>query len=373
MAPRKSNPFHDNPPPPPRTINVLAHQKFQGSGSPLLAGDIFQMLGLPSLGSMTTPLEQITNTILGPGTYRNFQNAGTKMLLDKVVKGVVGGKKPKAKKVKHAVVKHCNHKNKARCKCPVACMCKNKHKCMCGGGIFDDLFGKAKEYVSILDPKAIANKGANMVFESMMKKVLSGGSIDSEIEGFGRRVSAQVKHDLRRHIMSGGAMTADHPIFYKGPLIGQSWTKWLNPLYLAKRALHATHIDRIIDKIPVVGSVAKATGVVGSAAPRRRGRPRKHHMLGGAIPDLEQYDAKDLKKLYDIMEVGRLDKDELIARVKPHFEDSASDEAESVHLDNLKSEPKSKAQRQREYRARNRELINQKQREYRESKKVKVI
>ena len=319
-------------------------QHIRGGDSPLLSGDIFQMLGLPSLGSMTTPLEQITNTVLGPGTYRNFQNAGTKMLLDKVVKGVVGGKKPKAKKVKHIVVKNCNHKNKALCKCPVACMCKNKHKCMCGGGIFDDLFGKAKEYVSILDPKAIANKGANMVFESMMKKVLSGGSIDSEIEGFGRRVSEQVKHDLRRHIMSGGAMTADHPIFYKGPLIGQSWTKWLNPLYLAKRALHATHIDRIIDKIPVVGSVAKATGVVGSAAPRRRGRPRKHHMVGGSIE-----------------------------RVKPHFEDSASDEAESVHLDNLKTEPKSKAQRQREYRARNRELINQKQREYRESKKVKVI
>lgn len=66
------------------------YERKVGGGPPLLAGDIFQMMGLPSIGYSSMPLENIFNSVMGPGAFTNLRNTGTKMLLDNVLKGVVG-------------------------------------------------------------------------------------------------------------------------------------------------------------------------------------------------------------------------------------------------------------------------------------------
>jgi len=69
-----------------------------GGGPPLLAGDLMSMLGMPSIGMTAMPLESIFNSVMGPGAFTNLRNTGTKMLLDNVLKGVVGkGKKPRGR------------------------------------------------------------------------------------------------------------------------------------------------------------------------------------------------------------------------------------------------------------------------------------
>jgi hypothetical protein len=409
-------------------------------GGNLLAGDIFQMLGLPSIGTMTTPLQSITDSVMGPGSYQNFQNAGTKKLLDVFLKGAIGGGK-RPRKARHvASPKVCRHKYPNRCKCP-----KGE-----GAGIFDNL----KDYVKLWEPEKVLGKIGDLALGKVVKHALGGSAIAARVNGF--VADPQVQKDIHKlfanamtdmlvkHEKAGGAIPMDHPIMMElGPaisgsgrrrrMVAGSWTKWLNPLYLAKRALHATHIDRVINKIPIVGNVAAATGITGGslvpfipqnprglrvliaklrdmpdtlahfemspfdldfletqihprmdpnliesmyrdlykkyefgtrsnavaiAAGRPRGRPRK--VRGGAAPDFDNEEADRMPQKYHIEEWGTLEPPQ-------HREDDERTEEGSV------GGPMTKKERQAKYRHENREKLREKQRQYREAKKVRVI
>jgi len=335
-------------------------------GGNLLSGDIFQMLGLPSPGGFTTPLQTITDSVLGPGTYQNFQNAGTKKLLDVALKGVLGGKQPARRRGRPRKAapapKVCRHKYPNRCKCPK----------VEGAGIFDNV----KDLFKAWEPEKIASKVGDLVIGNVVKKALGGSAIAARVNGFVsdpeiqkdiHKLFANAMTDmLVKHEQAGGAIPLDHPIFMEmGPaisggrrMVAGSWTKWLNPLYLAKRALHATHIDRIINKIPIVGNVAAATGITGGKRPR--GRPRKHPRKGGAAPVFDNDDdGERVGKKYHIEEWGIME--------PRHKEDDERSNEGSV------DGPMSKKERQAKYREQNREKLREKQRQYRESKKVKVI
>jgi hypothetical protein len=284
------------------------------SGAGLLSGDIFQMLGLPSVGSFSTPLEKITDSVLGPHAFENFRNEGTKKLLDVVMKGVVGKGQPKI----------CRHKYPNRCKCPK----------MEGAGIMD--------LVKQWDPKKILGTFSDLVLEKAVKHALGGKAIGERVdalmehpqvqEDIKKMTGAALKDMLIKHEQSGGVIPEDHPIFVGpgpvmvgGRMVAGHWWDYLNPIFLAKKALHATHIDRVLNKIPIVGSIAKATGVVGHGK-RPRGRPRKHRR------------ASD-----EMTEVGSV------------------------------AGPMSKKERQAKYRAANRDKLREKQRLYRENKKMEKI
>jgi hypothetical protein len=422
-------------------------------GGNLLAGDIFQMLGLPSIGNMTTPLQSITDSVMGPGSYQNFQNAGTKKLLDVFLKGAIGGgKRTRRRRIKggaegevppplqsnyadirrmldtlltvddayfngqpynyfnvnlirghlrknmtqeeydtiyreyigvfrnlyqyrntrgadnasayqgHGRVKVCRHKYPKRCKCP-----KGE-----GAGIFDNL----KDYVKLWEPEKILGKVGDLAMGKLVKHALGGSAIAARVSGF--VADPQVQKDIHKmfaramtdmlvkHEKSGEAIPMDHPIMMElGPaisgsgrrrrVVGASWTKWLSPFYLAKRALHATHIDRIINKIPVVGNIAAATGVTGGKRPR--GRPRK--VRGGAAPVFDNDEADRMPQKYHIEEWGTME--------PRQREDDERSEEGSV------GGPMTKKERQAKYRHENREKLREKQRQYREAKKVRVI
>jgi len=434
--------------------NRIAPEAYMGGN--LLAGDIFQMLGLPSIGTMTTPLETITNSVLGPGTYQNFQNAGTKKLLDVFLKGAIGGgKRPRKAQHVASAPKVCRHKYPKRCKCP-------KGGNIEGAGIFDNL----KDYIKLWEPEKILGKVGDLAMGKLVKHALGGSAIAARVNGF--VADPQVQKDIHKlfanamtdmlvkHEQSGGAIPMDHPIMMElGPaisgsgrrrMVAGSWTKWLNPLYLAKRALHATHIDRIINKIPIVGNVAAATGITGGksivpfipqnvrglrvlisklrdmpqteadsdspfdlqtklkinpfeldflesqihpkmdpnliesiyrdlykkyefgsrnrvsalAAGRPRGRPRKHPRKGGAAPVFDTADdGERVGKKYHIEEWGTME--------PQHRQDDEQTEVGSV------GGPMTKRERQAKYRAANRDKLREKQRQYRDAKKVKVI
>lgn len=51
--------------------------------------------------------------------------------------------------------------------------------------------------------------------------------------------------------------------------------------------------------------------------------------IGGAIPNFDEWKVSDLKKLYNILEVNGLDKEELMDRLKTHFEAGAVAEEEA--------------------------------------------
>jgi hypothetical protein len=421
--------------------NRIAPEAYMGGN--LLAGDIFQMLGLPSIGTMTTPLETITNSVLGPGTYQNFQNAGTKKLLDVFLKGAIGGgKRPRGRRVKGGAQfipqnvrgirrivqslrqmphtqthfgltghdldfiegqihqkmhpdtiqgiyqdlypkyafgidnnlevetlggkapKVCRHKYPNRCKCP-------KGGNIEGSGIFDNL----KDYIKLWEPEKILGKVGDLAMGKLVKHALGGNAIAARVNGFvadpqvqkdiHKLFSAAMTDMLVKHEKAGGRIPIDHPIMMElGPaisgsgrrrMVAGSWTKWLNPLYLAKRALHATHIDRIINKIPIVGNVAAATGITGGKRPR--GRPRK--VRGGAAPVFDNDESDRMPQKYHIEEWGTME--------PQHRQDDEQTEVGSV------GGPMTKRERQAKYRAANREKLREKQRQYRDAKKVKVI
>lgn len=324
-------------------------------GGNLLAGDIFQMLGLPSLGGFTTPLQGITDSVLGPGSFQNFQNAGTKKLLDVALKGVIGGKKPRRPR---STPKVCRHKYPKRCKCPK----------VEGAGIFDSV----KDYIKAWEPDKIVGKVGDLVIGNVLKKALGGSAIAARVNGFVADPEVQKQiHEmfaramtdmLVKHEESGLEIPPDHPIMMvsgsgrRRRVVGASWTKWLNPLYLAKRALHATHIDRIINKIPIVGNVAAATGITGGKRPR--GRPRKHPLRGGAAPVFDDNEGDRMPQKYHIEEWGTME--------PRHHESDERTEEGSV------GGPMTKKERQAKYREANREKLREKQRQYREAKKDKV-
>lgn len=61
--------------------------------------------------------------------------------------------------------------------------------------------------------------------------------------------------------------------------------------------------------------------------------------VGGAIPNFDEWKVQDLKKLYNLLELNGLDKNELIERLKTHFEDDKKDMVDEVHLSPPQSPP----------------------------------
>lgn len=52
----------------------------------------------------------------------------------------------------------------------------------------------------------------------------------------------------------------------------------------------------------------------------------ENRKIGGAIPNFDEWKVADLKKLYNLLEVNGLDKEELMGRLKTHFENGTPSE-----------------------------------------------